>query len=380
MNFKGRGLPFRVLCHHDTTNADLRLAWIGLAGSGHISPFQTLEFVDLFIASIVATRPVSVLIFQVLAEDGQTLMILPRLRRKQAGAIIVESFDLDLADYVMPVFSATANLSGADHRDIWSRVLAHISDADLMSFKKMPPVWNQIANPLMGLGNARPMGISTYPMMVRGSEDIAAFRKTGIFHDCQKRLRKWLREGHVVTQHVAQTPDEAEHLFRELVALRQERFTLLNRNDETRDKSIFEFYLALARQGIMNGSVCLFALRVDGEILAVNYALRQNDRLVVVMIGTKMGRWASYSPGLVNFVRLAEWAIAEKLSVYDLGVGELVYKKRFNADPVPLYECYVPLSWRGRLLGLEHDARRKIRIFLKAHPRLNLWIRKTLAK
>eukprot|EP01037_Dinobryon_pediforme_P002549 gene2549-2588_t len=373
-------LPFLVLSYHDTSNADLRQAWAELGCSGHISPFQTLDFVDLFIGSVVSARPVSVLIFQVLAENGRTIMILPVLRRERAGAVIIESFDLELADYIMPAFTSAVKLTDTDMREIWSLILAQIPDADFITFKKMPPFWNQAANPLMSLGNARAMGISTYPMMVRRAEDIAAFRKTGIFHDCQKRLRKWLRQNQTVTQSVAKTPEEAEHLFRELVALRQHRFASLNRNDETRDSAVFEFYLALARKGVTDGSVCLFALLVDGEILAVNYGLLQNDRLVVVMIGTKTEKWASFSPGLVNFVRLAEWAISEKLAIYDLGVGELVYKKRFNSEPVPLYECYVALSLRGRLFGLAQDARRKIRIFLKERPQLNLWIRKTLAK
>lgn len=370
----------KVICHKDLSSPALRQAWNALETYGIATTFQRLHFTELMNSAVLPAYQSQIRVFQVMDEAGQTAMILPMLLHDLGRAKALEWLDLGLADYVLPLLRKDLSFSAAQMQNIWQQILGLTPEADFAHLSKMPQEFDGSANPLLQLPPVAPMGTATYPRFLRSEEDITAFRKSGIHDDYRKRVRKLTREGHEPNWLVAKTAAEGEALFTALVSLRKDRFAKMGRVDGLQDQAVHDFYMELAKQGCVDGSICLIALKFKDEIVAVQYGLVAKDRCVVIMVGAETEKWRTASPGLINFVRMVDWTIEQGLQVYDLGVGDLAYKKRFSTEPCALFEGHFPLTVKGHVYVSVRKARRKVRLYLEKHPELRARVHKLLRR
>ena len=64
------------------------------------------------------------------------------------------------------------------------------------------------------------------------------------------------------------------------------------------------------------------------------------------------------------------WCLASKYSVFDLSVGSLSYKSRFDAETVELFEYQQALSPLGLPVVAEAALRRRVRHLALKRPRI----------
>nr|WP_246329293.1 GNAT family N-acetyltransferase [Chthonobacter rhizosphaerae] len=156
-----------------------------------------------------------------------------------------------------------------------------------------------------------------------------------------------------------------------MIEQRLERFRAMGRPDLLDRPEVEDFYRRRAWNGLADGSVRVFALLVDGEILAVSYGLRRAGTLTIVVTSmTSDPRWTAFSPGLIIMVRAIEWAAAAGLHTVDLSVGALAYKTRFAATATELAEAQIPLTPLGLPLAACGTLRRWARRAMRRHPAL----------
>ena len=370
----------RVKCYKGLNDPELRRVWAELEQTGTVTAFHTLEFADLFVKYVLPAHKASLLVFQLVDADGASLMLLPMVYRRWRGVRFIESYDLDLVDYVMPLLAKDYAAKAPPFGEVWALIKAQMPKTDIIDLKKMPFALAGIDNPLVSIAGVRDMGVSSHPIPVKSPEDVKVFEKSGVSADYNKRQRRWLREGHVVELLQATNPQQLEEFFTQLAILRGRRFSSLHRNDALREEDIRAFYLDMAHRGLESQKATLFALHVDGEIVAAVYGIRHAGRLILVMIGANTENWKAFSPGLISFVSIARWAIEQKLDIYDLGVGDLPYKKRFPFQHCPMFEFQQALTWRGEIFAALQRARRQARIYLEQRPKLNLWVRRIRGK
>ncbi len=372
--------PISINIYTDFTSNQLRVNWLKLEQTGVLSAFQSLQFVELMSQHVLAAHNSVLCIVELVNSNIETIMIMPMVVRRSRYARSLEWLDLGLSDYCLPLFAADLARNTVQMRALFGQIVARLGHIDYVHLTKMPAQFDGVENPLMRLAQVRPMGAATFPKYLGTAEAVSAFRRSGIHEDYRKRLRKLGREGRNPNWTVAKTAEEAASLFSALVRLRKDRFARLKRVDPLQDLAIATFYLALAQSGCVAGTVCLIALRFNDEIVAVQYGLVQADRCVVIMVGAETEAWRTASPGLINFVKLADWTIDQGLKVFDLGVGDLAYKKRLVTDPCPLYEMHHAITAVGLVYVLIGRAKQFLRVTLAAHPQWNQWVRKMFGK
>ena len=118
----------------------------------------------------------------------RVVMALPLVMHRQAGLRRIEAADLGLADYVAPLVAEDLSDDPAEADAMWAAILKALPQADVVSFKKMPPeIRPGTPNPLAG----RPRGggptaescrrISPHEATRRAS---SASRRDGPAHSC----------------------------------------------------------------------------------------------------------------------------------------------------------------------------------------------------
>ncbi|MVT72659.1 GNAT family N-acetyltransferase [Bradyrhizobium cajani] len=147
------------------------------------------------------------------------------------------------------------------------------------------------------------------------------------------------------------------------------RFVL---NDEAHAK----FYREVARQGIAEGYAVVSALVCDEEVVATTLGVRHGATYYLLRISHAGNSWSSCSPGLLVAERTMAALHAQGVRRFDLSIGNQDYKRRFGAEPVPLTDVSVALSWRGVPYAWRDHAAQGLR----RHPRLAAFAARAMGK
>jgi CelD/BcsL family acetyltransferase involved in cellulose biosynthesis len=147
------------------------------------------------------------------------------------------------------------------------------------------------------------------------------------------------------------------------------RFVL---NDETHA----QFYREVARRGVANGYAVISALVCDEAIVATALGVRFGETYFLLRISHTGDSWSNCSPGLLVTERTMAALHAEGVRRFDLSIGNQDYKRRFGAEPVPLTDVSVALSWRGMPFAWRDHAAQGLR----RHPRLAAFAAQAMGK
>ena len=137
---------------------------------------------------------------------------------------------------------------------------------------------------------------------------------------------------------------------------------------------------AFAPPGVRRFIEAAAAERVAGEPLIEIYALTVGDIAVATYGGIVGGgrfcamfnsivqdRYAAESPGEQLLTRLVQHCCQRGFDTFDLGIGHANYKTLFCTDAEPLFDSYLPLSTRGRLLGAAMATAAALKRSIKGH-------------
>jgi CelD/BcsL family acetyltransferase involved in cellulose biosynthesis len=93
----------------------------------------------------------------------------------------------------------------------------------------------------------------------------------------------------------------------------------------------------------------LYTLSVNDIIVATMGGIVGGGRFSAMFNSIAEGRYAVESPGEQLLLRVVRDCCERGLTTFDLGIGESHYKNLFCRDAEPLFDCYLPLTARGRL-------------------------------
>jgi CelD/BcsL family acetyltransferase involved in cellulose biosynthesis len=113
------------------------------------------------------------------------------------------------------------------------------------------------------------------------------------------------------------------------------RFQAQGDGDLLQRPEYFDFYSDVAIRG--RGSlVRLYAMKMDGDVIATVLGLRHRDSLLVIMTAFDIAGYKSQSIGALMFERVAKDCIERGDQVLDFTIGDEPYKKAFGAQPTPM--------------------------------------------
>lgn len=339
----------------------VRADWAALESSGACTPFQTMAWLEPWYAHVAPHFAASPLFVRVRDHaTGAPIMLLPLVKRRHAGLIVVEFADLGASDYQAPLFAPDADALRGDRRAIWTQVQAALRPADLFRVEKVPALVGGARNPLADLARRR-MNFSAWDVALPASRETfdAGLPDQSFLRELARKSRRLGGKGEMRFAE-AREPHELARAFDALNAQRAARFTELGRDNILQRDPFRAFYAAVALAETQR-VVRLFTLSVDDEIVGTIFGLARNGRFCMIMSTIGDARWKSSSPGNVAMDRLVSQLIGEGGSVLDFTIGDEPYKKSFGATERELGAGVLSLSWRGSPRLVVDYARKALR-------------------
>jgi CelD/BcsL family acetyltransferase involved in cellulose biosynthesis len=138
------------------------------------------------------------------------------------------------------------------------------------------------------------------------------------------------------------------------------------------EPGVAEFLRLAAHVRIADGRplVEIHALETDHEVLAVFGAIVDRYRFSAMFNTYTLGATARHSPGLVLLRRMVVECARRGVDTFDLGVGRAQYKSFFCREPEPLFDTFLPLTGRGRMMAPAFRASFAAKRMIKAEPAL----------
>jgi CelD/BcsL family acetyltransferase involved in cellulose biosynthesis len=181
-----------------------------------------------------------------------------------------------------------------------------------------------------------------------------------------------------VTFDEATSRDDIVSAIERLVEFRTTRFRGMRRRDILAREEYRAFYRLLASGPDPIGR--LFSLKVDGEAVAVIFALVSDGTVTLVIPSISSDdRWHVASPGLIALYMLYDWAVARGFSTFDFSVGSAGYKARFNTQRIDLFEYQRALTPLGLPIVANATLRRLLRRSPTDHPLIYAALRRIVA-
>ncbi|MEP9385984.1 GNAT family N-acetyltransferase [Mesorhizobium sp. KR9-304] len=351
--------------------------FLEVAEAAGANVFQSRPFLEQFERHMLAGSRKLVLV-GVTDAAGKPIAVFPFVRLKKFGVTRLEAVDFDVTDYFAPAYFRDAALSADDTAKLWRTVARSVPGVHAIAFKKLPRQLHHKPHALSGADFLKPMAASATTLYLRDASGkptqnmnpAALARKL-------KKSAKVLQKHGPLTFTEATSKQDTDELLEALLAFRTARFQELGRQDALLDPNVVAFYRALACKEGKASVGRVFALRSADEIVAVTYgyAYRKTFTLIAPAITPKK-EYQPGSPGLVAMFKTLEWCQQHDFDVFDLSVGSLSYKSRFEAETVELYEYQQALSPLGLIVVAEAALRRRIRRLALKYPEL----RSTLEK
>lgn len=353
----------------DWRRAALRL------NAGHRTAFQHGYWLDAWYEAFHGVAPLIAVITD--AATGKDIAVVPMFSHLRRGIRVVEFADLGVSDNNAPILACEANFDAAGAQAISAALvdgLRALPDRfDLLRLKKMPGYVGGKPNPLVSLG--RLGSCSLNGNLVLTGDDYADYQASIKRMQMPRCWRVFSRHAGARFE-IATDIARANELLDVMDAQQQERMQQLGSRFVLNDEAHARFYREVARQGIAEGYAVISALVCDEGIVATTLGVRYGATYYLLRIGHAGKRWASCSPGLLVTERTMAALHAQGVRRFDLSIGNHDYKRRFGAEPVPLTDVSVALSWRGLPYVLRDHAAQGLR----RHPKLAAFAARAMGK
>ncbi|WP_298887633.1 GNAT family N-acetyltransferase [uncultured Bradyrhizobium sp.] len=353
----------------DWRQAALRL------NAGHRTAFQHGYWLGAWYGAFHGVAPLIAVITD--TATGRDIALVPMFSHTRRGIRVVEFADLDVSDNNAPIIACDASFDAAGAEAISAALvdgLRALPDRfDLLRFKKMPSYVGAKPNPLVSLG--RSGSCSLNGNLVLTGDDYADYQASIKRMQMPRCWRVFSRHAGARFE-IATDVARAHELLDVIDVQQQERMQQLGSRFVLNDAVHARFYRDVARQGVAEGFAVVSALVCDEGIVATTFGVRYGATYYLLRIGHAGKQWANCSPGLLVTERTMAALHAQGVRRFDLSIGNHDYKRRFGAEPVPLTNVSVALSWRGLPFVFRDHAAQGVR----RHPRLAALVARAMGK
>lgn len=333
--------------------AEAAPVWRRLATSGHLTPYQSLDFTEAY-SRLVDTPDGRVPVLILLSDAAGVPQLLLPLSISRLGPIRVASFiGGKHSNYNMPVCAGDPVMLDASTLRAALRDAGRKAGIDLFRFSNQPLDWEGFSNPFARLGG-QPSPSAAYRLAL--SADGEALLRERLSKETRKKLRyreSKLAQVGPLSYRRAQTPHEARAVLDDFLRMKAERFRQQGIDDPFASAGVRAFLDALATN---SGTLELHALRVGDRTAAVFGGLSDNSRFCGLFTAFDADPAVSqWSPGLVLTTKLVADCCRRGLKTLDLGVGEARYKSQICNAEDALFDSVVPVSFKGRIAAIALD-------------------------
>lgn len=354
--------PIRVSVHAEIGAVENE--WRHLEMIAPHSAYQKFDWVQAWLDNIaphVGTRPCIVL---GRGPGGAPAFILPLGLRHGTGFTLGGWLGGKHANYNMGLYAP--EIAGRLDRATLSSVLAEAGRAagiHAFALLNQPFAWQGYANPLAALPH-RPSAADAWHQNLEAHFDdfLLSLRGSGARRRLRWRERRMSGNGRLRMERAA-TPEAARVMARIMLDQKAERFRAQGRANDLAEPGVEDFVMALAAgAGPRSAALEIYALMNKEETLAICGGGNGSGRFSCYFNSITAAPSAKFGPSEVLIARLLEQFCDDRLSGFDLGIGDNAYKELWCRRE-PLFDTFFSIGGRGRAvaaaLGLFYGAKGK---------------------
>jgi len=349
----------------------VRPLWLRFQMDGVCTAHQHFAWVQGIVARLMPAGAEPLIVEVNDAVTGAPLMLVPLMLRSAFQHRVIEWLSCGVCDYSAPLLADAGAWTAQSAQAAWAAVRSVLPSADRFHITGIPQQIGGVANPLALLTTTRDSVQTTFGLAIDGDPETVLKRlcRPSFAKEFGKDWRRLERLGDVELVQ-AGSPDQVEEIFGELVRMRLSRFRELGRFDLLTQEVVVDFYRDAAIQGLSDGSVRLFGLRVGGSLIAVQYLLVHQGTVHALLIAMDQSVVPNVSPGMAIIGRLMSWAREQDFGYFDLSVGNQSYKEHMGAVKSVLSELCYGITVKGVAASGAIKYRGQGVAFVRDNPRL----------
>jgi CelD/BcsL family acetyltransferase involved in cellulose biosynthesis len=333
---------------HDLAQAEA--IWRGFENQQQFyTPYQRFDFLSSWQRQ-VGERD-SLLPFLVIAYDSERrpLLLLPLALRHEHGVRTAcfmggkhATFNMALWDRDFARDATVADL------DALISAIRERSEADVLALGQQPLRWRDLPNPMALLPHQASANDCPLLTMAAGTAPSVL-----ISNSFRRRLKGKERKLQMLPGYrygVATTDAEIKRLLDWFFRIKPLRMAEQKLPNVFAEPGVEDFIRSACTAPLAAGghAIDIHALECDDEVIAIFAGVADGHRYSMMFNTYTMSGNSRYSPGLILMRNIIDHYAGLGYRALDLGIGSDDYKRLFCKSDEPIFDCFIPLSLRGR--------------------------------
>jgi CelD/BcsL family acetyltransferase involved in cellulose biosynthesis len=346
--------------------------WRSLENHQHIStPYQRFDFLrpwQQLVGEREGLRPFIVIAYD---RERRPLLLLP-LALGQAHRIRIArfmggkhaTFNMALWDRNFATEATRADLDA-----LISAIRAR-NEADVLAFCQQPLKWRDLPNPMALLPCQA--SANDCPLMTTAP---GASPTTWVSQSLRSRLKSKERKLKMLPGYryrLATTDSEIRRLLDAFFRIKPQRMAEQKLPNVFAEPGVEDFIRTACMTPLASGGrvIDIHALECDNEIIAIFAGVANGHRFSMMFNTYTISGNSRHSPGLILIRNIVDHYAERGYCALDLGIGSDDYKRLFCKGSEPIFDCFIPLSLRGRIAAAAMSGVNRAKRLVKHTPSL----------
>jgi CelD/BcsL family acetyltransferase involved in cellulose biosynthesis len=355
---------------HDFGQAET--VWRSLEEQQHFStPYQRFDLLNPWHRQIGVRKNLSPLIVIAYDAEHRPLLLLPLVLQRGWGVRAAGFMGGKHANFNMALWNGefAAAATSAD-LDALVEALRARSGADVLALNQQPRSWRDLPNPLALLPNQASANVCPLMVMIPGAPPAARIRNS-----FRRRLKGKERKLQTLPGYrycVAKSDAEITRLLDAFFLIKPLRMVEQKLPNVFAEPGVEDFIRDACRTPLPTGNriIDIHALESDEEVIAIFAGVADGHRFSMMFNTYTMSANSRYSPGLILIRHIVDHYAALGYRSLDLGIGSDDYKSLFCKSEEPIFDCFIPLSPRGKGAAAAMSALTRAKRLVKYNPAL----------
>jgi CelD/BcsL family acetyltransferase involved in cellulose biosynthesis len=346
--------------------------WRSLEDKRHISTaYQRFDFLSAWQCQVGERENIQPFIVVARDAERRPLLLLPLALRHERGIRAATFMGGKHATFNMALWDRefAASATAADLDALISGIAAS-SQADVQTFHQQPMRWRDLPNPMAMLPHQASVNDCPLMTMTPGADPT-----TRISHSLRRRLRGKERKLQTLPGYRYIVPSTDSEIKRQLDAffrIKPLRMAEQKLPNVFADTGVEDFIRSACLTPVAGGghAIDIHALECDAEVIAIFAGVADGTRFSMMFNTYTMSENSRYSPGLILMRNIIDHYAGHGYRALDLGIGSDEYKRMFCKGDEPLFDCFIPLTSRGRLAAAAMSSINRAKHLVKHNPAL----------
>jgi CelD/BcsL family acetyltransferase involved in cellulose biosynthesis len=325
--------------------------WREFEGRDRLStPYQRFDLLAVWQCEVGRRDHVSPFIVVAYDAERRPLLLLPLALQSSHGVRIASFMGGKHTTFNMALWDTDfAREASADDLAVLLSKLRVRAAADMLALTQQPRSWRDVPNPLAMLPHQA--SVNGCPVL---SMPPGAAPATLISNSLRRRLKT--KESKLKTlpgyrYYLAGTDAEIGRLLDWFFRIKPLRMAEQKLPDVFAEPGVEDFIRGACMAKLPDGgrAIDIHALECDEEVIALFAGVADGHRFSMMFNTYTMSGHSRFSPGLILMRSIIDDYAGRGYGALDLGIGSDDYKRMFCKSDEPIFDCFVPLSPRGRL-------------------------------